>query len=105
MQVVVDLTHHKVMVSQGQVNPPLLVGLNHHCFYSVEPQTIESINSLKRGKVTVVVALNKVDCLLDWKRNPLCSVHDNLKKQKSTSASQFNELYKQVVGQFAEQVS
>ena len=35
MQVVVDLTHHKVTVSQGQVNPPLLVGLNHHRFYSV----------------------------------------------------------------------
>ena len=52
-----------------------------------------------------MVALNKVDCLLDWKRNPLCSVHDNLKRQKPTSVSQFDELYKQVVGQFAEQVS
>ena len=50
-----------------------------------------------------MVALNKVDCLLDWKRNPLCSIHDNLKRQKPTSVSQFDELYKQVVGQFAEQ--
>ena len=41
----------------------------------------------------------------DWKRNPLCSIHDNLKRQKPTSVSQFDELYKQVVGQFAEQVS
>ena len=73
--------------------------------HGLEPQTIESINILKRGKVPFVVALNKVDRLLDWKRNPLCSIHDNLKKQKPTSVSQFDELYKQVVGQFAEQVS
>lgn len=73
--------------------------------HGLEPQTIESINILKRGKVPFVVALNKVDRLLDWKRNPLCSIHDNLKKQKPSSVLQFNELYKQVVGQFAEQVS
>lgn len=73
--------------------------------HGLEPQTIESINILKRGKVPFVVALNKVDRLLDWKRNPLCSIHDNLKRQKPTSVSQFNELYRQVVGQFAEQVS
>ena len=73
--------------------------------HGLEPQTIESINILKRGKVPFVVALNKVDRLLDWKHNSHCSIHDNLKRQKPTSVSQFNELYKQVVGQFAEQVS
>ena len=73
--------------------------------HGLEPQTIESINILKRGKVPFVVALNKVDRLLDWKRNPSCGVRDNLKKQKPNTAAQFDELYKQVVGQFAEQVS
>ena len=73
--------------------------------HGLEPQTIESINILKRGKVPFVVALNKVDRLLDWKHKSQCSIHDNLKRQKPTSVSQFNELYKQVVGQFAEQVS
>lgn len=73
--------------------------------HGLEPQTIESINILKRGKVPFVVALNKVDRLLDWKRNPSCGIRDNLKKQKPSTASQFDDLYKQVVGQFAEQVS
>ena len=42
----VDLTHHKVAVSQGQVNPPLLVGLNHHRFYSEEKGILRGIEWL-----------------------------------------------------------
>ena len=72
--------------------------------HGLEPQTIESINILKRGKVPFIIALNKVDRLLDWKRSPLSGIRDNLKKQKATSSSQFEELYKQVLVQFAEQV-
>ena len=72
--------------------------------HGLEPQTIESINILKRGKVPFIIALNKVDRLLDWKRSPSSGIRDNLKRQKATSSSQFEELYKQVLVQFAEQV-
>ena len=72
--------------------------------HGLEPQTIESINILKRGRVPFIIALNKVDRLLDWKRSPTLGIRDNLKKQKVVASSQFEELYQQVIVQFAEQV-
>jgi translation initiation factor 5B len=71
--------------------------------HGLEPQTIESINILKRGRVPFIIALNKVDRLLDWKRSPTLGIRDNLKKQKVVASSQFEELYQQVIVQFAEQ--
>ncbi|KAI6646778.1 Eukaryotic translation initiation factor 5B-like [Oopsacas minuta] len=59
--------------------------------HGLELQTIESINLLKKKKCKFIIALNKVDRLYDWRRNPHSSVKDNLKKQKRNTADHFNE--------------
>ena len=72
--------------------------------HGLEPQTIESINILKKGKVPFLVALNKVDRLLDWRRNPTSGIRENLKKQKATTTSQFDDRFRKAISDFAEQV-
>ena len=42
------------------------------------------------------LALNKVDRIYDWRRNPHVSVKDNLKKQKRNTADHFNERLSEV---------
>ena len=51
-----------------------------HC---LEPQTIESINLLKKKKVPFVIALNKIDRLYEWKPNKHKDVKDVIASQVS----------------------
>ena len=53
-----------------------------HC---LEPQTIESINLLKKKKVPFVIALNKIDRLYEWKPNRHKDVKDTLASQPSNT--------------------
>ncbi|ELT89509.1 hypothetical protein CAPTEDRAFT_154149 [Capitella teleta] len=77
----------------------LVVDLMH----GLEPQTIESINLLKKGKTPFVVALNKIDRLYGWQTAPHSDVANVLKKQKANTKIEFEERMQLVKVQFAEQ--
>lgn len=57
----------------------LVIDITH----GLEPQTIESLNLLKRGKTPFIVALNKIDKLAgnEWKTNPDAGFRDTLNAQ------------------------
>lgn len=71
--------------------------------HGLEPQTLESINLLKKRKTPFVVALNKVDRLFEWKRGPNSGIVDTIKKQKKNTKQEFEERLQIVVKEFAEQ--
>ncbi|UYV81321.1 EIF5B [Cordylochernes scorpioides] len=71
--------------------------------HGLEPQTIESINILKKRKTPFVVALNKVDRLYDWKKMPNRDIQEVMKAQTRMTKSDFEERTKSVQLQFSEQ--
>ncbi|RMX39251.1 hypothetical protein pdam_00018988, partial [Pocillopora damicornis] len=72
--------------------------------HGLEPQTIESLNLLKKRKTPFVVALNKVDRLFEWKRGPNSGIVDTIKKQKKNTKQEFDERVQIVIKEFSEQV-
>lgn len=71
--------------------------------HGLEPQTIESINLLKKRKTPFVVALNKIDRLFQWQSGPHADIANTLKKQKLNTKQEFDERTTSVVVQLAEQ--
>jgi len=71
--------------------------------HGLEPQTIESINLLKKKKTPFVVALNKIDRLFEWKKGPNVQVSETIKKQKKATKQDFDERTNIVIAQMAEQ--
>ncbi|XP_067646023.1 eukaryotic translation initiation factor 5B [Eurosta solidaginis] len=71
--------------------------------HGLEPQTIESINLLKKKKCPFIVALNKIDRLYDWKVAARRDVRDVLKEQQANTQLEFKQRSKEVILQFAEQ--
>lgn len=71
--------------------------------HGLEPQTIESINLLKKKKCPFIVALNKIDRLYDWKLMARRDIRDVLKEQEANTQVEFNQRTKEVILQFAEQ--
>ncbi|XP_044250388.1 eukaryotic translation initiation factor 5B isoform X1 [Drosophila takahashii] len=71
--------------------------------HGLEPQTIESIQLLKKKKCPFIVALNKIDRLYDWKQLGRRDVRDVLKEQASNTQLEFTQRTKEVILQFAEQ--
>lgn len=71
-----------------------------HC---LEPQTIESINLLRKKKVPFVIALNKIDRLYEWKSNKHKDVKDVIASQSSNTRMEFDKRSKEVVTAMAEQ--
>ncbi|KAK2165100.1 hypothetical protein LSH36_55g09061 [Paralvinella palmiformis] len=71
--------------------------------HGLEPQTIESINLLKKRKTPFVVALNKIDRLFQWQSGPHSDIANTLKKQKMNTKQEFDERTTAVIVQLAEQ--
>lgn len=66
----------------------------------LENQTMESIELLKKRRTPFVVALNKVDRLIDWKKNPHRDIEDQLKQQSPNTKAHFDERVKSIILEF-----
>eukprot|EP01134_Creolimax_fragrantissima_P006578 CFRG6578T1 len=77
----------------------LVVDLMH----GLEPQTIESIQLLKKGKTPFVVALNKIDRLYGWDSTPNLNFTAAMKKQNENVKIEFRDRTNNILAQLAEQ--
>ncbi|XP_008808243.2 eukaryotic translation initiation factor 5B-like [Phoenix dactylifera] len=71
--------------------------------HGLEPQTIESLNLLKRRNTEFIVALNKVDRLYGWKTCLNAPIVKALKQQSNDVKNEFNMRLTQIITQFKEQ--
>ena len=71
--------------------------------HSLEPQTIESLNLLKKKKTPFVVALNKIDRLYEWKPNRHKDVREVLEMQSTNTKLEFQKKKDEVLLGLAEQ--
>lgn len=71
--------------------------------HSLEPQTIESLNLLKKKKTPFVVALNKIDRLYEWKPNKHKDVREVLESQGHNTKMEFEKKKDEVILGLAEQ--
>ncbi|KAK8407002.1 hypothetical protein O3P69_007509 [Scylla paramamosain] len=63
----------------------------------LEPQTVESINLLKKKKTPFVVALNKVDRVFEWVSNSSKDIREIIKTQKEPSKNDFERRCKEII--------
>ena len=68
----------------------------------LEPQTVESLEMLRKKNCPFVVALNKIDRLYSWKAVPYRATRDALKAQKDSVVAEFKDRWQKVHLQFAE---
>jgi len=71
--------------------------------HGLEPQTIESLNLLRKKKTPFVVALNKVDRLYEWKANKHKDVREVLENQPHNTQMEFRKRKDEVILGLAEQ--
>ncbi|CAL1286807.1 unnamed protein product [Larinioides sclopetarius] len=71
--------------------------------HGLEPQTLESIELLKKSKIPFVVALNKIDRVYGWKGSKDEDIRDVIDKQNSTTLMEFRKRSQDIVLQFANQ--
>ena len=69
----------------------------------LEPQTIESLNMLRKRNCPFVVALNKVDRLYGWKSRLNLPIRDSLKLQPDYTQAEFQGRVKSTITAFMEQ--
>ena len=77
----------------------LVIDLMH----GLEPQTIESINLLKRKRTPFVVALNKVDRCYGWKTMADCPIREALAAQDENCRFEFKDRSERAIVQLMEQ--
>ncbi len=77
----------------------LVVDLNE----GFKPQTIESINILKRAKTPFVVAVNKIDRIQGWKTAEDAPFILNVNKQDASTIARFDERWYELIAAFYDQ--
>lgn len=77
----------------------LVIDLMH----GLEPQTIESLNMLRKGNTPFVVALNKVDRCYGWKSNTNAPIRDTLASQDENTRAEFYDRAQKSMTQLNEQ--
>ncbi|GFU14935.1 eukaryotic translation initiation factor 5B [Trichonephila clavipes] len=71
--------------------------------HGLEPQTLESINLLKKTKTPFVVALNKIDRIYGWKSDKDEDIENVINKQSPITLREFKKRSQDIVLQFANQ--
>lgn len=77
----------------------LVIDLMH----TLEPQTIESLNLLKKRRAPFIVALNKVDRCYGWKSTPNGPIRESLANQDENCQLEFKDRTKQCITALMEQ--
>ncbi|KAL1562311.1 photosystem II [Salvia divinorum] len=71
--------------------------------HGLEPQTIESLNLLKKGNTDFLIALNKVDRLYGWKTCRNAPIGMAIRQQSKDVMIEFNRRLTEIITQFKEQ--
>jgi translation initiation factor 5B len=71
--------------------------------HGLEPQTLESMRLLRERRTPFIVALNKIDRLLDWKKIDNNGFEDSLNLQKERVKKEFEDRWSMVHTQLQEQ--
>ena len=70
--------------------------------HGLEPQTIESLEMLKKRRTPFVVALNKIDRLYEWKSRPTWDVMAAIDAQSANTKKEFKDRAGAIIAEFAE---
>ncbi|KAF1949727.1 hypothetical protein CC80DRAFT_598721 [Byssothecium circinans] len=71
--------------------------------HGLEPQTLESMRLLREKRTPFIVALNKIDRLLDWKKIDNNGFEDSFNLQKDRVKGEFEDRWIKVKTELAEQ--
>lgn len=71
--------------------------------HGLEPQTIESLSMLSSRKSPFIVALNKIDCMIDWVKDNNAPFLTTFSKQLKHTKEHFNRRLNECKLQFSEQ--
>lgn len=64
----------------------------------IKPQTAEVIKILKHNKTPFVIALNKIDNISGWRKNPNLGLKEDIESQAMNIQNTFNERYMTLIG-------
>ncbi|CAK9016099.1 unnamed protein product [Durusdinium trenchii] len=70
--------------------------------HGLEPQTVESLELLKKRKCPFIIALNKIDILYEWNSKPYTSIQEALERQEQSVRDEFQTRFQNVVLQLNE---
>eukprot|EP00931_Biecheleriopsis_adriatica_P031667 TRINITY_DN1853_c0_g1_i2.p1 TRINITY_DN1853_c0_g1~~TRINITY_DN1853_c0_g1_i2.p1 ORF type:complete len:1277 (+),score=463.51 TRINITY_DN1853_c0_g1_i2:360-3833(+) len=70
--------------------------------HGLEPQTVESLELLKKRRCPFIIALNKIDRIHLWDSKSYTGVQDALKRQDASALQEFRQRYDNVVLQLNE---